>query len=30
MIKHEHDGFVVYEFPYTLPDQDKVLDDAFG
>lgn len=28
MIKHEHDGFVVYEFPYTLPDQDKVLDEV--
>lgn len=28
MIKHEHDGFVVYEFPYTLPNQDKVLDEV--
>lgn len=28
MIKHEHEGFVVYEFPYTLPDQDKVLDEV--
>ena len=28
MIKHEHDGFVVYEFPYTLPDQDKILDEV--
>lgn len=28
MIKHEHDGFVVYEFPYALPNQDKVLDEV--